>query len=140
MMNAEIKKFEPHKQLRLDNINLRNELAEANVLLTGNKAIVEDLVRDNFELKDKKDEAELALANALGEDPRQKEADARMMEKLERIQELEMINESHQKTNGNLQKSLTEREQENIELHADNKKLAKQIDDYVNKLREAGVI
>jgi cell division protein FtsB len=51
-----------------------------------------------------------------------------------------MINESHQKTNGNLQKSLTEREQENIELHADNKKLAKQIDDYVNKLREAGVI
>ncbi len=139
-MNAEIKKFEPHKQLRLDNINLRNELAEANVLLTGNKAIVEDLVRDNFELKDKKDEAELALANALGEDPRQKEADARMMEKLERIQELEMINESHQKTNGNLQKSLTEREQENIELHADNKKLAKQIDDYVNKLREAGVI
>jgi len=139
-MNAEIKKFEPHKRLRLDNINLRNELAEANVLLTGNKAIVEDLVRDNFELKDKKDEAELALANALGEDPRQKEADARMMEKLERIQELEMINESHQKTNGNLQKSLTEREQENIELHADNKKLAKQIDDYVNKLREAGVI
>jgi len=43
-----------------------------------------------------------------------------------RVAELLKINESHQKLNG--------------ELREDNKKLARQIDDYVNKLRKAGVI
>jgi Skp family chaperone for outer membrane proteins len=43
-----------------------------------------------------------------------------------RISELLKINESHQKLNG--------------ELREDNKKLARQIDDYVNKLRKAGLI
>ena len=43
-----------------------------------------------------------------------------------RVAELLKINESHQKLNG--------------ELREDNKKLAKQVDDYVNKLRKAGVI
>jgi|TARA_Y100001938_G_C8008988_1_gene388938 predicted HicB family RNase H-like nuclease len=57
-----------------------------------------------------------------------------------RIEELCGVNESHQKFNGKLQTRLTELEQENIELHADNKKLAKQIDDQVNRLRKAGVL
>ena len=43
-----------------------------------------------------------------------------------RVAELLKINESHQKLNG--------------ELREDNKKLARQIDDYVNKLRKAGLI
>ena len=43
-----------------------------------------------------------------------------------RVAELLKINESHQKLNG--------------ELREDNKKLARQVDDYVNKLRKAGVI
>ena len=43
-----------------------------------------------------------------------------------RIGELASINAEHQKLNG--------------ELREDNKKLARQIDDYVNKLRKAGVI
>ena len=43
-----------------------------------------------------------------------------------RVAELLKINESHQKLNG--------------ELREDNKKLAKQIDDYTNQLRKAGVI
>ena len=43
-----------------------------------------------------------------------------------RISELLKINESHQKLNG--------------ELREDNKKLAKQVDDNINKLRKAGVI
>ena len=43
-----------------------------------------------------------------------------------RISELLKINESHQKLNG--------------ELREDNKKLAKQIDDYTNQHRKAGVI
>ena len=43
-----------------------------------------------------------------------------------RVAELLKINESHQKLNG--------------ELREDNKKLAKQVDDYTNQLRKAGVI
>ena len=43
-----------------------------------------------------------------------------------RIGELAAINAEHQKLNG--------------ELREDNKKLAKQIDDYVNKLRNAGLV
>ena len=43
-----------------------------------------------------------------------------------RVAELLKINESHQKLNG--------------ELREDNKKLARQIDDYVNKLRKAGLV
>ena len=43
-----------------------------------------------------------------------------------RIFDLENINREHQKLNG--------------ELREDNKKLARQVDDYVNKLRKAGVI
>ena len=49
-----------------------------------------------------------------------------LLTKDKRISELVNINVEHQKLNG--------------ELREDNKKLAKQIDDYVNKLRKAGVI
>ena len=49
------------------------------------------------------------------------------------------VNESHQKLNGKLQERLTELEQENIELHADNTKLARQIEDKVNQLRKSGL-
>ena len=43
-----------------------------------------------------------------------------------RIGELAAINVEHQKLNG--------------ELREDNKKLARQVDDYVNKLRKAGLV
>ena len=49
-----------------------------------------------------------------------------LLEKDKRISDLVSINVKHQKLNG--------------ELIEDNKKLAKQIDDYVNKLRKAGLI
>ena len=49
-----------------------------------------------------------------------------LLTKDKRISELININVEHQKLNG--------------ELREDNKKLAKQIDDYVNKLRKAGLI
>ena len=57
-----------------------------------------------------------------------------------RIAEALQVNESHQKLNGKLQVRLTELEQENIELHADNKKLAQQVDDKVNQLRTKGLL
>jgi len=48
------------------------------------------------------------------------------------------VNEHHQKLNGKLQERVTELEQDNLELHADNKKLAKQIEDKIDSLRRAG--
>tara|TARA_R110000765_G_scaffold15068_3_gene43773 strand:+ start:362 stop:772 length:411 start_codon:yes stop_codon:yes gene_type:complete len=65
---------------------------------------------------------------------------------LSRVKELEIalanaleVNESHQKLNGKIQERLTELEQENIELHTDNKKLANQIEDKVDQLRKSGM-
>ena len=155
-MNAEIKKLEPHKQLKLDNINLRRDIAELRVVARGNKAIMEDLVRDNFELKEKKVEAEEALANALAENEKltSKKSDAELETSLvkavgmnspemraakERITELEHINDSHQKLNGDLRREITAIEQEKLELHADNKKLAQQIEDSLDRLRKSGM-
>ena len=77
-------------------------------------------------------EAEIALANALAGDHRQKEADELMMQKLERIQDLEQINESHQKLNGKLQERLTELEEENKKMH-------EHFDKKIDSARKAGM-
>ena len=84
-------------------------------------------------------EKDIALANALAGDYRQKEADDLMMKKLERIQELEQINEEHRKINGDLRREITVLEQEKLEIHADNRKLADQIMDQVDRARKAGL-
>jgi DNA anti-recombination protein RmuC len=84
-------------------------------------------------------EKDIALANALAEDSRQKESDEKMMIKLERIQELEEINKEHQKLNGDLRREITALEQEKLELHVDNKKLAQQVDDQLDRARKAGM-
>ena len=49
------------------------------------------------------------------------------------------VNESHQKLNGKLQMRITELEQENLELYADNKKISKQVEDQVERARKAGM-
>jgi len=46
---------------------------------------------------------------------------------------------SHQKLNGRFQSRITELEQDNLELHADNKKISKQIEDQVERARKAGM-
>ena len=56
-----------------------------------------------------------------------------------RLAESLEVNEAHQKINGKLQMRITELEQDNLELHADNKKLAHQIEDRINKMRKAGM-
>jgi 2,4-dienoyl-CoA reductase-like NADH-dependent reductase (Old Yellow Enzyme family) len=58
----------------------------------------------------------------------------------ERLAETLEIDERHREMNGKLQTRLTELEQENIELYADNKKLAKQVDDSVDRMRKAGLL
>tara|TARA_R100001594_G_scaffold54052_1_gene87642 strand:+ start:338 stop:676 length:339 start_codon:yes stop_codon:yes gene_type:complete len=84
-------------------------------------------------------EKDIALANALAGDYRQKEADDLMMKKLERIQELEQINEEHRKLNGDLRREITTLEQEKLEVQADNKKLADQVMDQLDRARKAGL-
>ena len=138
-MNAEIKKLNPFQRLEQELRALRTENVELKVLKKGNEAIVKEVTKDNFELKDKLTEAEEALANALAGDYRQKEADELMMKKLERIQELESISESHQKLNGDLRREITALEQEKLELYADNKKLAQQVEDSLDRLRKSGM-
>ena len=49
------------------------------------------------------------------------------------------VNESHQKLNGKLQERITELEQDNLELHADNKKISKQVEDQLDRARKAGL-
>ena len=142
MMNEEIKNIavlNPFNKLQEELRALRTENTELKVINKGNEAIVKDITKDNFELKDKLTEAEEALANALAGDYRQKEADELMMKKLERIQELENISESHQKLNGDLRREITALEQEKLELHLDNKKLAQQVEDSLDRLRKSGM-
>ena len=138
-MNAEIKKLNPFQRLEQELRALRTENTELKVINKGNEAIIKDVTKDNFELKDKLTEAEEALANALAGDYRQKEADELMMKKLERIQELESISESHQKLNGDLRREITALEQEKLELHLDNKKLSQQVEDSLDRLRKSGM-
>jgi|TARA_R100001530_G_scaffold116317_1_gene83363 hypothetical protein len=90
------------------------------------------LVKERDEEHTLKKEAEQALAIALVGDHQQKEADELMMKKLERIQELEQINEDHHKLNGKLRVRITE-------LENDNQKISKQIEDQLDRARKAGL-
>ena len=65
--------------------------------------------------------------------PELREANKKIKELEESLANSLEVNESHQKLNGRLQTMLTEVEE-------DNKKLAQQIDDSVNRMRKAGVI
>lgn len=49
------------------------------------------------------------------------------------------VNEHHQNLNGKLQERITELEQDNLELHADNKKISKQVEDQLDRARKAGL-
>ena len=49
------------------------------------------------------------------------------------------VNEHHQKLNGKMQMRITELEQENLELYADNKKISKQVEDQLDRARKAGL-
>ena len=86
-------------------------------------------------------EGETHLVKAVGmNSPEMKEAKSKIKELELGLANALEVNESHQKLNGKLQMRLTELEQEIIELHADNKKLANQIEDRINQMRKAGAI
>ena len=100
-------------------------------------------------------ETETILVKGIGmNSPEMKRAKERIAELEEGLANALAVNESHQKINGKLQMKLTEleefnikvrqeitvKEQEILEIHADNKKLALQVDDSVARLRKNGII
>ena len=96
------------------------------------KKWLEESRRTLLNYKQRLVEAEEALANALAGDHSVAESDKIIMEKMERIQDLENINEEHRKLNGKLQERLTE-------VKEDNKKLDNQIEDKINQMRRSGM-
>ena len=92
--------------------------------LEGNKRIIEELSEQIVELRKKIREAEgeTSLVKAVGmNSPEMREMQKRLAEALE-------MDEAHQKLNGKIQSRLTEVEE-------DNKNLAKQIQDLLNRRR-----
>jgi len=91
-------------------------------MLKGTKVIVESLSTKNKRLQDEIDRVKKENNNLYN-----------------RIADALEVNESHQKYNGKLQDRLTELEQENIELHAENKKIHNHLDERLDKTRKSGM-
>ena len=122
-----------------------DELLKEVNMLRGTKQIVERLSAEFKKMKKRAQEAEGELSILRGiETNRVKESQAKswqLQDELDRakkdnndlynrIAELTEVDESHQKLNGKLQLRLTE-------LEEDNKKLTKQIEDYIEKRVDA---
>ena len=131
-----------------------DELLKELNMLKGTKQIVERLSADLSKMKKRAQEAEGEISILKGiETNRVKEAQAisnRLQDELDRkgrenndlfnrVADALEVNESHQKYNGKLQDRLTELEQENIELHAENKKIHNHLDEQLDKARKSGM-
>ena len=115
-------------------------------LLDGNKKIIEELstrliemAKDNMAFKKRAQEAEgeTTIVKGIGmNSPEMRELQARVKQLDSSLNNALEINENHQRYNGELQRRLTEVEQ-------DNKRLSKQIENYVknheDKFRKAGL-
>ena len=131
-----------------------DELLKELNMLRGTKQIVERLSVDLSKMKKRAQEAEGELSILKGiETNRVKEVQERssqLQEELDRVKkdnndlynrvaDALAINEDHQKLNGKLQDRLTELEQENIELHAENKKMHNHLPELVDNARKSGM-
>jgi len=99
-----------------------DELLKEVQMLRGTKVIVESLSTKNKRLQDEIDRIKKENNDLYN----------RVADSLE-------VNESHQKLNGKLQDKLTELEQDNIELHAENKKIHNHLDERLDKTRKSGM-
>ena len=100
----------------------KNQLEGNQKIISELSAKLVDVTRSNVELKNKLTDAEgeTSLVKAIGINSPEMKA-------------LQQINEDHKKINGDLQMSLTNLEQENIEIHTDNIKLSRQIEDLLRR-------
>ena len=119
------------------------ELKEQNVALQGFKKMVMEKPVDYVDWKKKCQELENEMILIKGitvlNSPELRSSQKKVKELEDRLAEVLSLDDDHQKLNGKLQMKLTEIEQENIELHADNKKLARQVDDQLDRARKAGL-
>ena len=119
------------------------ELKEQNVSLQGFKKMVMEKPADYVDWKQKCQELENEMILIKGitvlNSPELRSSQKKVKELEDRLAEVLSLDDDHQKLNGKLQMKLTEIEQENIELHADNKKLARQVDDQLDRARKAGL-
>ena len=129
-------------------------------MLRGTKQIVERLSVDLSKMKKRAQEAEgeLTIIKGIGNTSPEMKSLKAEVEALKqqlhvdrdkykkenndlynRVADALAINEDHQKLNGKLQERLTELEQENIELHAENKKIHNHLDERLDKTRKSGM-
>tara|TARA_Y100001963_G_C6596932_1_gene360652 strand:- start:224 stop:643 length:420 start_codon:yes stop_codon:yes gene_type:complete len=116
---------------------------EENVRLKGFKAMVMEDPKKYVNWKQRCQELENEMILIKGitvtNSPEMREA-LRTIKNLEnRLAEVLSLDDDHQKLNGKLQMRITELEQENLELHADNKKVSKQVEDQLERARKAGL-
>ena len=116
---------------------------EENVRLKGFKAMVMEDPKKYVNWKQRCQELENEMILIKGitvtNSPEMREA-LRTIKNLEnRLAEVLSLDDEHQKLNGKLQMRITELEQENLELHADNKKVSKQVEDQLERARKAGL-
>ena len=116
---------------------------EENVRLKGFKAMVMEDPKKYVNWKQRCQELENEMILIKGitvtNSPEMREA-LRTIKNLEnRLAEVLSLEDDHQKLNGKLQMRITELEQENLELHADNKKVSKQVEDQLERARKAGL-
>ena len=107
------------------------------------------MIKDEMEKyrdEDRRQEAGICIVGAARKD-REEVTPIELQEEAERtVKNLEIrlaesleVNEAHQKINGKLQMRITELEQDNLELHADNKKISHQLDDRIDRMRKSGL-
>jgi hypothetical protein len=119
-----------------------DELLKEVNMLRGTKQVVERLSAEFKKMKKRAQEAETEtiLVKGIGiNSPEMKEAKSKTKELEVGLANALEVNESHQKFNGKLQERLTELEQENIELQAENKKMRNHLEERVDLARKSGM-
>ena len=134
------------------------ELKEQNVALQGFKKMVMEKPVDYVDWKKKCQELENEMILIKGitvtNSPELRAEQKKVKELEDRLAEVLSIEDDHQKLNGKLnmrvaeleefnikvRQEVTIKEQEILELHADNKKFATQVEDSVDRMRKAGIL
>ena len=131
---------------------------EENVRLKGFKAMVMEDPKKYVNWKQRCQELENEMILIKGitvtNSPELRSEQKKVKELEDRLAEVLSIEDDHQKLNGKLnmrvaeleefnikvRQEVTIKEQEILELHADNKKLATQVEDSVDRMRKAGIL
>ena len=127
--------IEQHKREIWEWKQKESQWLEDRVMLDGTKKLVEQLSGELMKMKKRAQEAEgeTTIVKGIGiNSPEMRELQARVKQLDSSLANALEINESHQRYNGELQRRVTE-------LEEDNKKISLQIEDKIDLLRKAGL-